>query len=40
LPFDVAFDAPDHFVVAWVVAAGEMEGGEFDWHSMQWRKKQ
>jgi hypothetical protein len=40
LPFDVAFDAADDFVIAWVVAAGEMlEGGTFDWSAMAWRER-
>jgi hypothetical protein len=36
LPFDVAFAADDDFVLAWVVAKGENEGGEFDWDRMKW----
>jgi hypothetical protein len=36
LPFDVAFAADDDFVLAWIVAKGENEGGEFLWDKMKW----
>jgi hypothetical protein len=39
LPFDLAFSAPDDFVVAWVIAHGENNGGSFDWQTWQWAKK-
>jgi hypothetical protein len=39
LPFEVAFREDDGFVFAWVVAAGENEGGEFDWNASAWRKR-
>jgi hypothetical protein len=32
----VAFDADDDFVLAWFIARGENEGGEFDWKTMKW----
>jgi hypothetical protein len=38
LPFDVAFREDDGFVLAWVVAAGENEGGNFDWAGLRWRE--
>jgi len=38
LPFDACFAADDSFVLAWIVAAGECEGGEFDWRWMRWRQ--
>jgi len=39
LPFDLAFEADDDFVLAWLVAKGENEGGEFDWDGMRWVQK-
>jgi hypothetical protein len=39
LPFDAAFAADDDFVLAWIIASGENEGGEFDWHRMQWAER-
>lgn len=39
LPFDVAFSADDDFALAWLIAKGENEGGEFEWHRMQWANK-
>jgi hypothetical protein len=39
LPFDVAFSADDSFVMAWVVAAGENDGSQFDWQAMKWRER-
>jgi hypothetical protein len=39
LPFDVAFDADDDFVLAWIIARGENQGGQFDWKRMAWREQ-
>jgi hypothetical protein len=40
LPFDVAFSAPDDFVLAWIIARGENDGGNvFDWDKMTWVKR-
>jgi hypothetical protein len=36
LPFDVAFVADDGFVLAWLIANGENNGGEFDWERHNW----
>jgi hypothetical protein len=36
LPFDIAFAADDDFVLAWIIAHGENEGGKFDWRRMAW----
>jgi hypothetical protein len=36
LPFDVAFAADDDFVLAWIVAKGENDGGRFNWRNMTW----
>ncbi len=38
LPFDVAFSAPDDFVLAWLIAHGENNGGKFDRRSNRWIK--
>jgi hypothetical protein len=38
LPFEVAFREDDGFVLAWVVAASENEGADFNWHNLTWRK--
>ena len=37
MPFDAAFAADDDFVLAWIVAKGENDGGEFDWPNMRWK---
>jgi hypothetical protein len=39
LSFDAAFAAGDDFVLAWIIAKGENEGGEFLWDQMTWLKK-
>ena len=39
IPFNAAFAADDSFVLAWIVAKGENEGGEFLWNQMDWLKK-
>lgn len=39
LPFDVAFAEDDGFVNAWNVAAGEVEGHEYDWGRERWQLK-
>jgi hypothetical protein len=39
MPFDVAFDAADDFVMAWVIADGENNGSKFDWQTNKWREK-
>jgi hypothetical protein len=39
LSFDAAFSADDDFVLAWLIAKGENEGGEFIWSQMNWLKK-
>ena len=37
LPFDVAFGTDDDsFILAWIVAKGENDGGKFDWVGMKW----
>jgi hypothetical protein len=39
LPFNTAFAFEDDFVLAWIIAKGENEGGEFLWEQMRWLKK-
>jgi hypothetical protein len=39
LPFDVAFSADDSFVLAWLIADGENQGGEFSFSTMAWRER-
>jgi hypothetical protein len=36
MPFDTAFAADDDFVLAWIIANVENNGGEFDWATMSW----
>jgi len=36
IPFDAAFAADDDFVLAWIIADGENNGGEYDWGNMKW----
>jgi hypothetical protein len=36
MPFDVAFAADDDFVLGWIIAKGENEGGWFDWQRVVW----
>jgi hypothetical protein len=38
VPFDVAWSLDRMERLAWVVAVGENEGCDFDWHSMTWEK--
>jgi hypothetical protein len=39
LSFDAAFAADADFCLAWLIAKGENEGGEFLWNQMTWLKK-
>ena len=36
VPFDVAFSLDPDERLAWVVALGTLEGGEFDWRTRSW----
>jgi hypothetical protein len=38
-PFDVAFSVPNDLRVAWLIIAGECDGGEFDWASGNFRRR-
>lgn len=33
---EMAFDADDGFVLAWIVANGENHGATFDWTNLTW----
>jgi hypothetical protein len=39
VPFDVAFSLPPEDRLAWVVALGTLDGGEFDWQTMSWKER-
>jgi hypothetical protein len=39
LPYDVAFREDDGFVLAWVVAAGENDGAQYNWDDLTWKGK-
>jgi hypothetical protein len=39
IPFDVAFSLDDEMRMAWVVIFGTHDGGEFDWTTMSWKKR-
>jgi hypothetical protein len=39
VPFDVAFSLPVEDRLAWVVAIGTLDGGEFDWHTLRWKER-
>jgi hypothetical protein len=38
VPFDVAFSLPADERLAYVVALGTLEGREFDWRALRWKK--
>lgn len=40
VPFDVAFVLEGPLLLAMIIAFGELDGGEFDWAGMRWRKKE
>ncbi len=39
MPFDVAFSLPPEDRLAWVIALGRLDGGEFDFPSMTWKDR-
>jgi hypothetical protein len=39
VPFDVAFSLPPEDRLAWIVALGRLDGGEFDFARMEWSKR-
>uniref|UniRef100_E6PQ86 Uncharacterized protein n=1 Tax=mine drainage metagenome TaxID=410659 RepID=E6PQ86_9ZZZZ len=38
MPWETAINLSPAEVLAFCVAAGELEGGKFDWRSMSWEK--
>ncbi len=40
MPFDVAFSLPPEDRLAWVIALGTLEGGDFDFATMRWIPRQ
>jgi hypothetical protein len=39
LPFDYINELDETELLAWQVALGTLEGGEFDWSRMAWREQ-
>jgi hypothetical protein len=39
VPFDVAFSLPLEERVAFVVALGRLDGGEFDFATLRWKER-
>jgi hypothetical protein len=39
VPFDVAFSLSQEDRLAWVVALGRLDGGEFDFAAMRWTER-
>jgi hypothetical protein len=39
VPFDVAFSLAPEDRLAWVIALGQLDGGEFDFPSMTWKDR-
>jgi hypothetical protein len=39
VPFDVAFSLSPEERLAWVVALGTLDGGEFDFVTMRWKER-
>jgi len=39
VPFDVAFSLSPEDRLAWVVAIGRLDGGDFDFVSMTWKER-
>jgi hypothetical protein len=37
--FDRALLEDDDFICAWNVVAGELDGGEYDWRSLDWKRR-
>jgi hypothetical protein len=37
VPFDVAFSLQADERLAFVVALGSLDGGDFDWQTMKWK---
>jgi hypothetical protein len=39
LPLDYVETLDESDMLAWAVAFGENEGGEFDWSALKWRER-
>jgi hypothetical protein len=39
LPLDYIETLNDAEILAWTVCFGQLEGSEFDWHQMKWRRE-
>jgi hypothetical protein len=39
VPWDAAWQLTPTRRLAYLVAAGEIDGGEFDWGAMRWRER-
>ncbi len=39
MPFDVAFSLSPEDRLAWVVALGQLDGGEFDFATLSWQDR-
>jgi hypothetical protein len=39
VPFDVAFSLAPEDRLAWVIALGRLDGGEFDLAAMTWKER-
>ncbi len=39
MPFDVAFSLDPADRLAWVIALGRLDGGEFDLSTMSWKER-
>lgn len=39
VPFDVAFSLDEAERLGWSIIFGQFEGGEWDWNSRSWRRK-
>jgi hypothetical protein len=37
--FDIAFSLDIPEAIAWAIIFGQFEGNDWDWKSMQWKKK-
>lgn len=38
MPFDVAFSLPDDEAMAWGIICGTLDGGDWDFDRMEWKK--
>lgn len=38
VPFDVAWSVEDEEAMAWAIIFGQMDGNQWDWNLMRWKK--